>query len=259
MDTMQRTQNKFPQGGNTPVFSEMSALLAIAPRRPDPNAAFEDLTGPKERLFMQNVIDQSGIVQPSIFVRSDTFSEPHSGLDTQVLGLAVCSGVGSSALLGGDVAVHVKSTSDLPGMTPADLPPGALQVLDMPLIGGRAITPKQHSLGKIQALSPESPFPARVTIQVYYTFVLGTRDGKLSNVSDNISVEGQEPHYMEAVVTSIPPDANTSLQGREWDLLTGGDNFLKLWIKMEYFRFLGTGDWQHAQRLTFRDGIVTTE
>lgn len=259
MDMNPEKQNVFPPGGNTPVFNEMSALLAISPTRPNPEAAFEDLTGPKERLFMQNVIDSNGFVQPSVFVRSDTFTEPHSGLHTQVLRLAVCSGIGKSALLGGEVAVHVKSTSDLPEMRPADLPPGALHVLDMPLIGGRATTPVQHSMGKIQAVSPESPFPAKVTIDVYYTFVLGTRDGKLANISDNVSVVGEEPHHMEAMVDSIPPSVAVPLVARDWDLLTGRDNFLKLWIKMENFRFLGPGDWQHKQRMTYRNNVLTTE
>jgi hypothetical protein len=81
-------------------------------------------------------------------------------------------------------------------------------------------------VGKIQAMSPDSDFPARVTIPVYYSLVLGVRDGKLANVSENVSVEGKEPHFMEAVVNSIPPDPETVLQGREWDLVTDAGGFV---------------------------------
>ena len=134
-------------------------------------------------------------------------------------------------------------------MAPA-LPPGALHALDMPLAGGRAVTPKQASVGKIQALSPDKDFPARVTIPVYYSLVLGVRDGKLAHVSENVSVEGKEPHFMEAVVDSIPPDPHTVLRGREWDLVT--DRFVKLWVKIESFRFLGLADWTHRERVEFK-------
>src|ERR1039458_4885499 len=99
---MDKTKSEFPAGGVTPVFNEIEAILTVCPQRPDANARFDDLTGPKERVLMKNVIDDSGIVQPTIFVRSPTFVDPQTGLRTQVLSLAACSGVGQSMLLGGD-------------------------------------------------------------------------------------------------------------------------------------------------------------
>jgi hypothetical protein len=245
-------QITFPPGGVTPVFNEINALLTMSPLRPDPAARFEDLTGPKERVRMKNVIDDDGIVQPSIFVRSPTFTDPQTGLKAQILGLAVCSGVAHSALLGGEVAVHVKNVGTMPGMTPEGLPPSALALLDRPLIGGRAVTPREASLGKIQSISPQRDFPARVTILVHYTFILGVRDGKLANVSDTVSVEGQEPHFMEATVNSIPPDPETPLVGRGWDLVTDSGGFLKAWTRIESFRFLGPGDWEHRLRVDYK-------
>jgi hypothetical protein len=244
---------KFPQGGLTPVFNEITAVLTIAPHRPDPDTKFEDLTGPKERIVMKNVIDEAGIVQPTVFVRSNTFSDPNTGLNTQVLSLAACSGVAESKLLGGEVAVHVRGISDVPGMMPADLPPGALRVLDRPLIGGRAATPREPSIGKIQAISATRDFPARVTIPVYYSLILGKRKGALANVSENASIEAQDPHFMEAIVESVPPDPQTCLRGREWDLVTSVGEFLKVWVKIECFRFLGLADWEQTKRVVFEE------
>lgn len=245
--------NEFPAGGFTPVFNEIEALLTISPRRPDPNARFEDLTGPKERVLMKNVIDDSGTVQPSVFVRSDTFMEPQSRLKTQVLSLAACSGVATSALLGGEVAVHVKNASSLPEIAPTQrMPAGFRFVSDRPLIGGRAVTPREPSVGTIQSVSPHSDFPARVSILVFYSFILGVRDGRLSNASDTVSVEGLEPHLMEATVNSIPPDPETPLKGRGWDLVTDAGGFLKVWTRIDAFRFLGLGDWEHRSRVERR-------
>lgn len=258
MDATQAAANTFRQGGITPVFNEISVLLAISPVRPAADKRFEDLSGPKDRVLMRNVIDETGIVQPTVFIRSNTFAEPHSGLSTQVLALAACSAVGTSQLLGGELSVHVKNAAVEVGMGATDLPPGALQALDMPLVGGRAVTPRQASIGKIQALSQRNAFPARVTIPVYYTYILGTRDGKLANFSDTVSIEGQEPHFMEAVVDSVPPDPETVLRGREWDLVTNAGGFLKLWTRVEYFRFLGLGDWNHKQRVTYKGGAGQT-
>lgn len=248
--TPRSTQQTFPEGGFTPVFNEIEALLTISPQRPDPNARFEDLTGPKERVLMKNVIDESGTVQPSVFVRSDTFVEPQSGLKTQVLSLAACSGVATSRLLGGEVAVHVKNASLLPeiaGTQPT--PPGFRLMSERPLIGGRAVTPREASIGKIQSVSPRADFPARVSILVFYSFILGVREGRLANVSDTVSVEGIEPHLMEATVNSIPPDPDTPLTGRGWDLVTEAGGFLKVWTRIDAFRFLGRGDWEHRSRV----------
>jgi hypothetical protein len=249
---------RFPAGGLTPVFNEITGLLTLSPSRPKPDQRFEDLRGPKERLLMRNVIDESGVVQPTVFVRSDTFAEPHSGLSTQVLALAACSGVGTSQLLGGEVAVHVRSVADAPGILPHGLPPAALRISNMPLAGGRAVTPHDHSIGRIQALSRASDFPARVTIPVFYSLILGTRDGSLAHVSENVSIEGKEPHFMEAVVKSIPPDPETQLVGREWDLVTEAGQFLRLWVKIE-FRFLGLAEGVQTRRLIFKNGAVVHE
>lgn len=258
MDATEAAANTFRQGGITPVFNEISVLLALSPARPAADKRFEDLAGPKDRVLMRNVIDETGIVQPTVFIRSNTFAEPHTGLSTQVLALAVCSAVGTSQLLGGELSVHVKNAAAVPGLAPPDLPPGALSTLEMPLVGGRAVTPQQPSIGKIQALSQRREFPARVTIPVYYTYILGIRDGKLANYSDTVSIEGREPHFMEAVVASVPPDPETVLRGREWDLVTDAGGFLKLWTRVEYFRFLGLGDWSHKQRVTYKGGAGQT-
>lgn len=96
LDPSLTASSKFPAGGLTPVFNEITGFLTMSPKRPKADARFEDLPGPKERMLMRNVIDESGIVQPTVFVRSDTFKDPHSGLNTQVLSLAVCSGVAKS-------------------------------------------------------------------------------------------------------------------------------------------------------------------
>ena len=91
---------------------------------------------------------------------------------------------------------------------------------------------------------------------MYYSLILGTGEGGLSSVSENVSIEGKEPHYMEAVVNSIPPDPETVLRGREWDLVADAEGFIKLWVRIESFRFLATGDWQHRRRLAYSDGKI---
>lgn len=82
--------------------------------------------------------------------------------------------------------MHVRSLADAPGMMPASLPPGALLAASRPLIGGaRAVNPREHSIGKIQALSPNSDFPARVTIPVFYSLILGVREGRFQEHLDH--------------------------------------------------------------------------
>lgn len=243
---------RFPPGGITPVFNEITALLTLSPTRPDPATPFDELPGVKDRVVMRNVVDDSGIVRPTVFLRSDTFADPASGLRTQVLALAACSGVGSSALLGGEVAVHVRNAAELPELAAEEVPAAAVRALDAPLAGGRAATPREYSVGRIQAVSPKSDFPARVTIPVYYSLVLGVREGALKHVSENVSIAAREPHYMEATVDSVPPDPETPLRGREWDLVAEADGFLRLWVRIEAFRFLGLGDFEHRERIPYK-------
>ena len=161
MPSQTASGNTFPPGGITPVFNEITALITLASQRPKPMTSFEDLAGPKERLLMQNVVDDTGVVQPTVFVRSASFAEPSTGLSTQVLSLAACSGVSKSQLLGGEVAVHVRNIANAPGMAPIELPPGAQGLLDLPLAGGRAVTPRQFSIGKIQASPRTATSPPR--------------------------------------------------------------------------------------------------
>jgi hypothetical protein len=95
-------QKSFPPGGVSPVFNEITAMLTMSPARPDPSIPFDQLTGPKDRILKKNVIDESGIVLPTIFVRSETFKDPNTQMTSQVLSLAACSAIGTSRLSGGE-------------------------------------------------------------------------------------------------------------------------------------------------------------
>jgi hypothetical protein len=243
--------DEFPPGGLTPVFNEISVLFALSPSRPAPEQSIDDIDGPTERVLMQNVIDrETGVVQPTIFVRSDTFRDTNSGRLTQVLSLAADSAITTSVLFGGELAVHVRGPGELPAEARRELPKEAEEALHVAPYGGPAATPRTRSIGKIESVSPKSSFPARVAIPVHYSFISGGADGKLETVSDNFTAVAKEPHLMEAVVNSIPPDPDTVLSAREWNLVDESA-FLKLWIRVEGFRFLGIGDWEHTKRLTY--------
>ena len=251
-DTMTQMR-EFPPGGLTPVFNEVTILLAISPDRPAPEAGIDDIYGPTERVVMQNQIDETtGLVLPTIFSRSETFGDQNTGLRTQLLTIAVDSGITTSRIFGGELTMYVRPPFETPTAARAGLPPEALEASQVPW---DAVVPSKPSVGSIQALSPGSDFPARISIPVYYSFVSGGRDGKLANKATNFSVEAKEPHIMEGVVTSVPPDPETCIGAKEWNLIEES-GFLKLWIKVECFRFLGIGDWEHKERLTYRNGQV---
>jgi hypothetical protein len=82
-------------------------------------------------------------------------------------------------------------------------------------------------------------------MQVYYSVISGGPDGKLSTRADNVSIEAAESHLVEAIVNSVPPER--CISAKEWNLIhdTG---LLRLWIKVDCFRFLGFGDWEHHKR-----------
>lgn len=243
---------EFPPGGITPVFNEITILLAVAPERPSPEMGLSDVEGPAERLLMQNVIDErTGIVQPTIFIRSDTFADPISGLPTQVLSLAADPALSRSKLLGGELSVHVRAPRSLPEAVKAGFLEFTEERWFAPPVGGVAETPKQVSVGKIQSLSHANPFPARIEIPVYYSFILKSGNGAIWSPSNTRSSPAREPHLMEGIVNSIPPDRDTCLKAREWNLVDESA-FLRLWIRVECFRFLGLGDWSHTTRLTYR-------
>lgn len=253
-------QQTFPAGGITPVFNEVSILLALSPTRPDPDAGLEDIDGFAERVLMQAPKNEAtGIVEPTIFYRSDTYDDPVTGLRTQTLMLLADPPETYSKIFGGQLGMNVRPPSDvqaaLAGASPEVVEANGSKV------GPRhpfAAMPTQYSIGKIQALQPDSDFPARVFMPVYYAFVSGGTDGNLRNHSTNFSVQAREPHSMEAVVNSVPPDPNTPVRAKEWNLVDES-TYLKLWIKVEAFRFLAIGDWEHKERLTFRDGEVVPE
>ena len=253
----EQQQNSFRPGGLTPVFNEITILLAFSPDRPAPDDTRDDISGPSETLVMKNPIDdETGIVQPTIFLRTDPFDDPNTGATTEGLSLAADNALTESELLGGGLAVHVRPpVTDIPEATRTGLISDAFEALQFPQ---NVQLPERRSLGRIQALSPRADFPARVSIPVYYTFETGGLDGDLATKADNFSVVAKEPHYMEAVVNSIPPDPETPIRAREWTLVDEGSIF-KLWIKVEAFRFLGIGDWEHRERLTYRNGSVVAE
>jgi hypothetical protein len=240
-----------PAGGLTPVFNEIQVAFALSPNRPEPDQMVEDLSGPTERVLMRNVIDEdSGIVQPSVFLRSDTFADPATGMPTQIVSLAKDSGITESRIFGGEMAVHVRPPSYLPQDLLERFPVPAQAALLGRQLAGRAATPDEYSIGTIQSLQEDSFFPARIRMEVFYSFVIAGRSGKLRDVSSNITAVAPEPHLIEAVVNSVPPDPETVVRAREWNLVDAG-KLLKLWIRVESFRFLALGDWQHTRRLAY--------
>ncbi len=236
----------FPPGGFTPVFNEVTILLAISPDRPAPDAGCDQIFGPCERVVMKNKFE-AGIVQPTIFLRSDTVTDPNTGLKTQVLSLGVDSGIVTSKLFGGELTMYVRALLDMPEAAKAGLPLVAVETFRVP---EDAVVPEKYSIGKIQAVSTQRDFPALVEIPVHYSFISGGRDGKLLTKSDNYSAEAKEPHIMQAVVKSIPPDPEVCVRANEWNLVDESP-FLKLWIRVECFRFLGRGDYLHKERISY--------
>jgi hypothetical protein len=241
---------QLPPGGITPVFNEITILLALSPVRPAPSATLDSLDVPSETLVMRNVIDRdTGIVQPTIFHRSDTFVDANSGVRTQILSLAADSGIAESRLLGGELSVHVRPPLAPPEAAMAGLPATALERLHLP---AAIPIPTEPSVGKIEALSPGRDFPARVIIPVHYSFLV-TRDVGpwAASRSASRSVAAREPHVMKAIVNTVPPDPETPVRAEEWTLVDES-GLLSLWIKVEAFRFLGIGDWDHRERLYYR-------
>ena len=253
--------SEFVPGGITPIFNEVTILLAIAPRRPAPNDGLAEVQkyGIGEKCLMQAPIDKhTGIVQPTLFYRSETFPDPNTGLRTQLLTLVADPPTTISKIFGGELGMNVLPPKGLRDVNLADFTPQALDAAPVGLHPHAAI-PVTPSVGRIQALQHSSDFPARVSIPVYYAFVSGGVDGKLETTADNFSMVAREPHSMEAVVNSIPPDPETPVRANEWNLVDDTSPYLKLWVKVEAFRFLSIGDWSHKQRLTYRNGNVVTE
>ncbi len=251
----------FPPGGITPVFNEVTILLAISPKRPEIGHGSDEIGkyGVCERVVMKNPIDEkTGIVQPTVFYRGDTFVDPNTGLRTQPLLLVQDRGRAVSKIFGGELGMNVKPPFEIsPKMTgfPAEMVEiMRTQTVEFP----HATIPREVSVGRIQALQPHSDFPARVFIPVYYAFVSGGSDGKLATAADNFSIEAKEPHSMTAVVVSVPPDPHICVSATEWNLIDDSA-YLKLWVKVECFRFLGIGDWETKKRYTYRDGKVVQE
>jgi len=253
-------QDSFPAGGITPVFNEVTILLALSPNRPAPTDGLEEVEryGICERVLMQAPIDEkTGIVEPTLFYRSDTLVDPTTGLRTQLLTLMIDPPITVSKIFGGELGMNVRPPRDIRELDVAGFPREALDAIQI----GRhrhAAMPTQPSVGRIQALQPGADFPARVEIPVYYAFVSGGQDGKLATAADNFSIVAKEPHSMEAVVTSIPPDPDTPVAAKDWNLVDDS-TYLKLWVKVEAFRFLAIGNWQQTERLTYRNGKVVTE
>jgi hypothetical protein len=241
---------RLPPGGLTPVFNEITILLAISPDRPVPDATLDTLDCPAEKLVMRNVIDKdTGIVQPTIFHRSETFVDANTGVRTQILALAADLVNAPSKLLGGELSVHVRPPMETPAAAAAGFPAASVANLHMPHF---APVPAQASVGKIEALSPAQDFPARVVIPVYYSFVVTGHTGPwAASRMTSRSVVAKEPHIMKAVVNSVPPDPEVCVHADEWGLVEES-GLLSLWIKVECFRFLGMGDWEHKERLSYK-------
>jgi len=257
---MSESQKEFRPGGITPVFNEVTILLAICPNRPAPEDGLEEVQkyGICERVLMQAPIDkETGIVHPTIFYRGEAFVDPNTGLRTQLLTLVDDPPNTVSKIFGGELGMNVRPPMDIPTAAKSGLPREASESMQMIRYRHGAV-PRRPSIGRIQALQPDSDFPARVSIPVYYAFVSGGADGKLATTADNFSIEAKEPHSMEAVVTSIPPDPETCVSATEWNLVDDS-TYLKLWVKVECVRFLSIGDWEHKQRLTYRNGSVVSE
>jgi hypothetical protein len=164
--------------------------------------------------------------------------------------LAKDSGIATSELLGGQLAVDVRTPEEFPG---ADLTPDAMSIIRKPLIEGKFDLPQNISVGRIQSLEPEKAFPAVVSIPVFYSFLLGPTGSDLNNNPEVTSIVAEEPHAMEAVVNSIPPSPDICVRAREWNLVTTSNQTDPLWIKVDCFRFLGVGNWDQNERLTYED------
>lgn len=247
-------------GGITPVFNEVSILLAICPSRPAPDATLEDVQkyAVAERCLMKAPIDpHTRHVKPTIFHRSATFDDPSTGLKTQLLTLAVDAPTTVSRIFGGELGMNVLPPKRLRDLGIAGFTGEAVDAAPAGLYAHAAL-PASPSVGRIAALQPDKFFPARVSIPVHYAFVSGGPDGKLETTADNFSIEAKEPHSMEAVVTSIPPDPHTPVCAKEWNLVDES-TYLKLWIKVEAFRFLALATENRTERLTYRDGKVVVD
>ena len=243
----QPRQPAIPPGGPTPVFNEIRILLAAAPARPGAEAArCEDVQGFCEAVVMRNVIDSAtGTVIPTLFVRGQPVVSPTTGRKSQSLSLEKDSGIAESRLFGGELTVSVRSS----GLEAArGLPALARQTL-RPL--ANTPIPRRLSRGRIESLSRESDFPARVSIPVYYTFTSGGRDGRLATAADNMSVVAAEPHIMEAEVMSVPPDPQTCVKSDKWNLVEASA-LTRIWIRVDCFRFLGIADYEHKERPTYQ-------
>jgi hypothetical protein len=162
-----------------------------------------------------------------------------------------------SKIFGGELGMNVLPQKTIRDSNIAGFSPLALDALSVALYPHAAV-PDVPSVGIIQSLQPDTPFPARVLIPVYYAFVSGGPDGRLDTASDNFSIVAKEPHSMEAVVNSIPPDPHTPVCAKEWNLVDESA-YLKLWVKVETFRFLAIGNMNSKERLTYRDNAVVIE
>lgn len=226
-------QPTFPPGGYTPVFNEITIFIALAPTRPAPRTTCDGFRGACEKLLMQNPISESGIVQPTIFYRGNTVRDPNTGLFSQVLWLAKDAGLAQSSLLGGELRVAVR-------------PPDAATLRGLPIAAVRSlradlprVQPMRLSRGKIESLSRDRPFPAKVQVPVYYSFSVGDK-----------SIAAVEPHHLEAQVNSIPPDPRTCIHSDTWNLVQDS-GLVRMWIRVDCFRFLGKGDFEHRERLSY--------
>ena len=243
-------QTEFPPGGFTPVFNEVTIAFAITPDRPAPDAKLEDIRGVTERVKMVNRIDdKSGVVQPTIFIRGNTTLE--DGLRTQTLQLGHDSGLAFSQIFGGEFTMYVRPPAISPIEAQSLFPnfPKATIATFISVPPDAAI-PERVCLGKIQSLQEDAAFPARVEMPVYYSFVSGGKDGKLATTDDNLSVVAKEPHPMQGVVMSIPPSPDDCISSDAWHLVDES-TFMKLWIRVECFRFLGIGNYERKSLLEY--------
>ena len=238
------TAQPMPEGGFTPVFNQITILLAQSATRPAENTPIEKLGGQSERVLMENTIDPSGIVVPSVFIRGAAKKDA-SGRSIQDVILAVDSAIGMSKLFGGELTVFVRQpAAQLRRVAPSE----SMRFFSLRHPGTAA--PARLSAGRIESISADAAFPARVTVPVYYTFVTGGADGKVATAQDNKYIRAAEPHVMEATVNNIPPDPNTPIRSRRWTRIDGRGPETR-WIFVEAFRFLGKGDLQHKERLRF--------
>lgn len=241
----------FPPGRFTPVFNEVTISFAIVPERPAPDAELKDIPGPTEQITMVNKINKdTGIVEPTIFIRGETTLDA-SGRRTQTLMLSVDSGVVTSKLFGGQLTMYVRPPTRTPvaaSVLFADFPKLAVEkFIDLP---PDAAMPERYSVGRIVSVHKGRAFPAKISVPVYYSFVSGGKDGLLETKEDNFTANAKEPHPMESVVMSIPPSPDDCIQSKAWHLVDESA-FLKLWIRVDCFRFLGPGDFEHYERLEY--------